>query len=112
MAGQTTVDTTKNYWIVKTDSSGSVQWDNKNNSVMDNFAYSLVQTKDYGYVLCGTADIENNGKDFLLVKVNAASSTSGFSSINSWFSSLSGCIIDSCCILAKRRSWLKRKEQV
>jgi hypothetical protein len=46
---------------------------------MDNFAYSLVQAKDSGFVLSGTANTKDNGEDFLLVKVNATSAISGLS---------------------------------
>jgi len=48
--GSSAVDTT-NFWLVKTDASGNVQW----NRIYEGYGRSpaLVQTKDGGYVLAG-----------------------------------------------------------
>lgn len=44
-------------WIVKTDSSGNKEWDKKFGKSDDNeYAYSIVQTSDGGYIIAGTAE--------------------------------------------------------
>jgi predicted secreted protein len=110
LGGQATVDTQKNYWLAKTDSSGNMQWNIKNNATMNNFAYSLVQAKDNGYVLSGTAKTKDNGEDFLIVKVKAASDTSGLSAAE--IIGLVAALLIAIIFLVKRKSWQGKREQV
>jgi predicted secreted protein len=113
LAGQTTVNTQKNYWLTKTDSSGNIQWNIKNNATMNNFGYSLVQAKDNGYVLSGTANTKDNGEDFLLVKVNAVVATSGLSATEIiGLAALATALLIIFLVLVKRKSWQGRRAQV
>ena len=113
LAGQTTVNTQKNYLLTKTDSSGNMQWNIKNNATMNNFAYSLVQAKDNGYVLSGTANTKDNGEDFLLVKVNAVGATSGLSATQIiGLAALVTALLIIILVLVKRKSWQGRRAQV
>jgi hypothetical protein len=113
LAGQTTVDTQKYYWLAKTDSSGNMEWNITNNATMDNFAYSVAQAKDSGYVLCGTTNTNDNGEDFLIVKINAAGSISGLSStVIIGLVALTAALLIVILVLAKRKTWRGRREQV
>jgi hypothetical protein len=113
LVGQATVDTHKNYWLAKTDSSGNLQWNIKNSATTDNFAYSLVQPKDNGYVLSGTANTKDNGEDFLIVKVKAATDISGLSAnVIIGLVALAAALLIVILVLVKRKSWQRRREQV
>jgi hypothetical protein len=113
LAGQTRVDTQKNYWLAKTDSTGNMQWNIKNNATMDNFAYSLVQAKDNGYVLSGAANTKDKGEDFLVVKINAAGTISGISATMAiGLVALVAALLIVILVLIKRKSRQGRREQV
>ncbi len=43
------------YWIVKTDANGVKQWDKRFGGPQDDWAYSIVQTTDGGYIIGGTS---------------------------------------------------------
>ncbi|MEO8150724.1 MAG: T9SS type A sorting domain-containing protein [Bacteroidia bacterium] len=49
------------YWIVKTDSLGNVQWDNTIGGDEDDYLYSIRQTTDGGYLLCGSSESDISG---------------------------------------------------
>jgi predicted secreted protein len=55
IAGQTDSfgDGGNDAWVVKTDSSGNIQWNQTYGTPTDNGAFSLVQTSDGGYALVG-----------------------------------------------------------
>ncbi len=68
------------YWIVKTDSLGVIQWQNTIGGKSDEILYSVLQTVDGGYILGGysNSDIhadktENSmgGSDYWIVKINS-----------------------------------------
>ncbi|MBK7853782.1 MAG: hypothetical protein IPJ79_01700 [Bacteroidetes bacterium] len=80
------VDKTENslgsydYWIVKTDGSGSVQWQNTLGGNFDDYLYSIQQTTDGGYILAGFSssnisgdktENSNGGSDYWIVKTDA-----------------------------------------
>ncbi|MBK7971105.1 MAG: T9SS type A sorting domain-containing protein [Bacteroidetes bacterium] len=68
------------YWIVKTDSAGIIQWQNTiGGSSYDNL-YSVQQTSDGGYILGGSSESDqsgdktensNGGNDYWLVKTDS-----------------------------------------
>jgi hypothetical protein len=58
------------FWLVKTDSAGNMQWDKTYGGTNDDSAYALVQTADGGYALAGYT-IPFNTTDFWLVKTDA-----------------------------------------
>jgi hypothetical protein len=70
------------FWLVKTDSAGGVQWSQTYGGSSDDYAQSLIQTTDGGYALAGyTSSSGAGGNDFYLVKTDSAgvsSSSGGF----------------------------------
>ncbi len=59
-------------WVVKTDSSGSMQWNKTFGENVNGYPHAIQQTLDGGYVLAGeTGWIPGNG-DFWLVKLDAS----------------------------------------
>jgi hypothetical protein len=71
------------YWIVKTDSSGNIQWENTIGGTDEDFLYTIQQTFDGGYVMGGysqseiSADKTENScgmADYWIVKTDASGS--------------------------------------
>ncbi|HKR03173.1 MAG TPA: T9SS type A sorting domain-containing protein [Bacteroidia bacterium] len=69
------------YWIVKTDGSGNVQWDNTIGGSDMDILYSIQQTIDGGYILGGYSESNisgdktensNGGNDYWIVKTDAS----------------------------------------
>jgi len=61
------------FWLVKTDSSGNEEWSKTFGGENDDWAYSVVQTSDGGYVLAGsTMSYGAGGEDFWLVKTDSS----------------------------------------
>ncbi len=60
------------FWLIKTDSSGFVQWSQTYGGPTDDVCWSMVQTSDGGYALAGQTSSYGAGKwDFWLVKTNS-----------------------------------------
>jgi hypothetical protein len=49
------------YWVVKLDGSGVVQWDNTIGGSSIDELYSVIQTSDGGYLLGGTSESDAGG---------------------------------------------------
>ena len=47
------------YWIVKTDSSGNVEWDKTMGGSVTDYLSSIIQTADGGYLLGGFIQLWN-----------------------------------------------------
>ena len=76
----------EDYWIVKIDSLGNKQWDKRfGGTTGANDLYSVVQTREGGYLLCGYSnsgvggdktqpnwDVTNSYHDFWVVKIDSA----------------------------------------
>ncbi|HRH48920.1 MAG TPA: T9SS type A sorting domain-containing protein [Panacibacter sp.] len=65
------------YWIVKSDSTGTIQWQKSFGGSNNEFGYSIRQTSDSGYILAGTSSsndgdvIVNHGyEDYWIVKLD------------------------------------------
>ena len=59
------------FWLVKTDASGNMQWNKTYGGTSSEQGYALVQTIDGGYALTGYTDsFGAGGADFWLVRVN------------------------------------------
>jgi len=54
----------QNIWVCKLSSTGTIQWKNMLGSAGDDFGYSIKQTADGGYILCGTIIGSNTGYPF------------------------------------------------
>ena len=62
-------------WLVKTDSSGTLQWSQAFGGGAQDGVYSLIQTSDGGYALAGFTNSSGaGGFDFWLVKTNSSGS--------------------------------------
>ena len=60
-------------WLVKTDSSGNMQWSQTYGGRAQDGAYSVIQTSDGGYALAGFTDSFGAGSyDFWLIKTNSS----------------------------------------
>ncbi len=76
IAGQTTTVTslssTYETWLVKTDSSGEEQWTKKYSGPnAPGLEYKVVQTKDGGFAFAGTEQISDENTDFFLIRTDA-----------------------------------------
>ena len=62
-----------NFWLVKTDSEGNKEWDRTFGGSSGDFAHSVQQTSDGGYILAGVTYSygESGGCDFWLVKTDS-----------------------------------------
>jgi predicted secreted protein len=59
------------FWLVKTDKNGEMQWNQTYGGKDYDMAYSLVQTSDQGYAIAGfTYSFGAGGSDFWLVKTD------------------------------------------
>jgi len=60
------------FWLMKTDSNGLIEWNYTYGGMEIDIARSIVQTDDGGYVLLGETDSFGAGRsDFWLIKTNA-----------------------------------------
>jgi hypothetical protein len=85
-------------WLVKTDSTGGVQWSQTYGGSSDDFAYSLIQTSDGGYALAGSTDSSGaGGNDFYLVEVDSAGASSSSGGLN--WSSIEGYVIIAAIVI-------------
>jgi len=63
----------KDFWLVKTDASGNMEWNQTYGGVRAEIAFSVVETSDGGYALAGrTKSFGASGSDFWLVKVDSS----------------------------------------
>jgi len=59
------------FWLVKTDSYGTMQWNRTYGGADEDFAHSLVKTSDGGYALTGyTKSFGAGDRDFWLIKTD------------------------------------------
>jgi hypothetical protein len=63
------------FWLIKVDPSGSMQWNQTYGGAGADSAYSMIQTSDGGYALAGeTVSFGAGDSDFWLVKANSSGS--------------------------------------
>jgi len=61
------------FWLVKTDSAGDMQWNKTYGGSGDDWAWSMVETNDGGYALAGyTTSYGAGSSNFFLVKTDSA----------------------------------------
>ena len=61
----------RDFWLVKTDSSGNKQWDKTFGGTVSGYARSVQQTSDGGYIIAGETTYAGSG-DFWLVKTDSS----------------------------------------
>jgi hypothetical protein len=67
---------TDDFWLVKTDSSGNLTWNQTYGGTGDDEASSVIQTSDGGYALAGYTNSSGaGGYDFWLIKTDANGAT-------------------------------------
>jgi len=59
------------FWLVKTDANGNMQWNETYGGIGNNVPCSVVQTSDGGYAIAGTTGFVGWSGDFWLVKTDA-----------------------------------------
>jgi hypothetical protein len=66
-------DSTYDAWLVKTDSTGNVEWDNHydSGSLLADWVYCVRQTSDGGYIFCGFTGTSAGYTNVYLVKTDA-----------------------------------------
>jgi len=57
-------------YLVKTDSLGNTLWDRTYGSPWQDYAYSVQQTSDNGYIIAGSTVLGGGGDDFYLIKTD------------------------------------------
>lgn len=77
-----TTESNYDYWVVKIDSVGNKQWDKRYGGIGDDFASSIVQTRDGGYIIGGTSRSDSSGDktqptwnstdDYWIIKIDSA----------------------------------------
>lgn len=70
------------YWVLKTDGNGNIQWQKRYGGSNEDYLYSVKQTQDGGYIIGGNSDIASNGTqsglswkgyfDYWVIKTDAA----------------------------------------
>ena len=60
------------FWLVKTDAAGNMEWNQTYGGAYFEVAYSLAATSDGGYALAGCTALDYERGDFWLVKTDAA----------------------------------------
>lgn len=58
------------FWLVRTDSSGNLQWSQRYGSTADQIASGIVLLDDGGFVLAGTTESGGNTRDIWLVRTD------------------------------------------
>ncbi|MBE0522772.1 MAG: hypothetical protein IBX40_00305 [Methanosarcinales archaeon] len=67
------VNTSEDIYVVKLTASGEVEWENKYIASKEDFANSIKQTSDGGYIVCGGTYTETEGvNDFYMLKLDSA----------------------------------------
>jgi hypothetical protein len=64
------------FWLIKTDSNGEMQWEKTYSDGLGDDAYSIIQTSDGGYALAGSRGgtgslVDDRHQDFMLVKTDS-----------------------------------------
>jgi hypothetical protein len=74
------VYTIYDFWLVKTNASGTLEWSQTYRGAEDDIAYSLVTTSDGGYTIAGRTESSGaGGSDFWLVKTDENGNSQEFS---------------------------------
>ena len=77
------------YWLLRVDSQGSIEWEKTYGGAYDDYAYSIDQTDEGGYVILGhTKSFDVGLTDFWVVKTDANGQIPGCNAIGESFASV------------------------
>jgi uncharacterized delta-60 repeat protein len=65
----------EDFWVVKLDLSGVIEWEKRYERIGEDCANSIQQTNDGGYIVAGISSSENN-TDILIMKLNSSGNIS------------------------------------
>jgi hypothetical protein len=92
-------------WLVKTDSSGNIQWNQTYGGSGENIASSVVQTADAGYAFTGYTNSSGaGGYDFWLVKTDSSGVVPEFPSSFFALAALAALTVLAAVLTKKKRS--------
>jgi uncharacterized repeat protein (TIGR01451 family) len=60
----------RDFWVVKLDKNGVIQWQNTYENTFDEDAQSIILTSDGGYALCGTANPASGSDNIIIFKIS------------------------------------------
>jgi len=77
LGGKTLIDNFEgNYWVVKTDSLGEMEWESQFGYIRSNVCYSVFETNDHGFIAVGEGGSPDRshqfGDDFFIVRTDSA----------------------------------------
>jgi hypothetical protein len=73
------------FWFVKTDSSGNMEWNRTYGGTDGDYAFSLVETSDGGYTIAGYTRSYGAGRDdFWLIKVDSSGNAEWNQTYGGW----------------------------
>ena len=65
------IDNDGDFWLIKTDKNGNKEWDKILGGEGRDWAYSVQQTSDKGYIIAGSKSFGAGNEDFWLVKTDS-----------------------------------------
>ncbi|MEJ5050662.1 T9SS type A sorting domain-containing protein [Chryseobacterium culicis] len=90
------------FWVVKLDASGNIQWEKTLGNLADNMGYSVQQTFDGGYIAASTSydlsNIENGLPDYWIIKLNSTG-------VIQWEKYLGGGLHDNAITIRQTPDW-------
>gem|GEM_PF-1160877 len=86
----------QNFWLVKTNRNGTIDWNKAYGGKGDDFAYAIIQTDDLGFAIAGatTSFDTQEDFDFLLIKTNSTGDVE-------WYKTYGGLFDDHATALIK-----------
>ena len=81
------------FWFVKTDAYGNMQWNETYGQTSDEGANSVIQTSDGGYALAGWYGSETHGTQFRLIKTDSLGNVEWTQTLGDYGYDIANCVI-------------------